>query len=756
MNQLSGNEKKSLPSRILVGGYKFFRDKLSLRTAVLLYILLALAVTKAVNPLPLQIVQHKVFDIYQMVKPRVERNYPVIIADIDEASLKEYGQWPWPRTRLAELINKLRQAGAIVIGFDILFAEQDRLSPPDLARAFPSLPEDARRQLLSMPSNDTVFAGAIRSNRVVLGISGLASERSAFKIEKLPPAKIATLGGDANPFLIKYPGRIPLIGELAKASAGIGLVNVVPESDGIVRRAPALAQVRGRTFLSLAMEMLRVATGTPTTLIKLDKNGILSVVLAGAQIPTDRHGQFWLHFTGHDPKRFISIGDFLDGKLPANAVANKLVLVGTTAIGLHDLKTTPLDPAMAGVEIHAQLIESILSNSLLSRPNYFIGLELLILMVVGLFLIFFVMRTNAIYGLVAGAVMAIIFFGISWYLFAHKNYLVDFFTPLAADFLLYFCIIAEKYYSEEKSRRAIRSAFAQYISPDLVTVLAKNPNQLVLGGETRRITIMFSDIRQFTKISEGYAGDPQALTRLMNRFLSPLSDEILATSGTIDKYIGDAIMAFWNAPLDDPNHTRHACKAALRMVRALRILNEQLEAEANESGRAFVPLRAGIGLNTGDCLVGNLGSTKRFNYSVLGDAVNLASRIEGLTKQYGVMILLGEATAQLVPEFALIEIDLVRPVGKDIPVRIFALLGDADVKEEIDFKNFKKLFEAMLQSYRAGAWAEASDKLSAAEMHQPAGFDLSALVVTYRERISEFTKLPPPKNWGGVYQAARK
>ena len=756
MNQNSGSEGKSRPLRAIAAAYRFVRGKLSLRAAVLLYILLALVAVKAVQPLPLKIAQEKVFDFYQSLKSRLERNYPVVIANIDEASLKAYGQWPWPRTRLAELVDSLRQAGAIVIGFDILFAEADRFSPPDLARAFPTLPKDARQQLLSMPSNDKVFADAMGKGRVVLGISALPHEGTPLTIEALSAAKIATLGGDASPFLLHYAGLIPLVSELAKASAGTGLVNVVPEADGIVRRAPALAEVDGHKFLSLPLEMLRVATGTPTTLVKLDQNGIQSVALAGAQIPTDRNGQFWLHFTRHDPKQFISIKDFLNGKLPASAVANKLVLVGTTAVGLHDQKTTPLDRTMAGVEIHAQLLESILSNALLSRPNYASGVELMVLVGVGLFLIVFVLRTGAIYGLIGGAAITAALVGLSWYLFAEKNLLIDLATPLSADFLLYVCIISEKYYSEEKSRRAIRSAFAQYISPELVNDLVKNPGQLVLGGESRNITIMFSDIRQFTKISESYAGDPKALTRLMNRFLSPLSDVILANAGTIDKYIGDAIMAFWNAPLDDPDHANHACLAALAMVKALSSLNKELEAEAKGSGRAFVPLRAGIGLNTGECLVGNLGSTQRFNYSALGDPVNLASRIEGLTKQYGVTVLLGESTAQFVPDLALLEIDLVRVVGKEIPARIYALLGDGSLKQEIGFRNFHRLFEAMLRHYRAGAWKEASDKLSAAELHQPKGFEFTMLIATYRDRIRQYGKSPPPADWDGVYQAAKK
>ncbi len=727
-----------------------------LNNYILFYILFAIVVIKIADPEIVKFMRHKVFDIYQTIEPRHETNFPVAIADIDEASLKAFGQWPWPRTRLAELTDKLTKSGAVVIGFDILFAEKDRLSPPDLAQQLPGLSPSARQELLAMPANDAVFAAAIHKARVVLGLSALQYDSNASAVEKLPAAKIATLGGDARPFLLRFPGAIPVVGDLAHAAAGLGLVNIVPEPDGIVRRAPALAQVAGRNFLSLSMELLRVATGTPTTLVKLDKNGITGVVVAHALLPVDRSGQFWLHYAGHKPRRFFSIKDFLDGKVPPARIANKIVLVGTTAVGLHDLKPTPLDAAVPGVEIHAELIESVLSNALLVRPNYAVGLELIVLVVVGLFLIVFVQRTGAVVGLLAGAVIACILMGASWYLFAYKNTLIDFATPMVANFLLYFCIITERYLNEEKSRRTIRSAFSRYLSPELVRRLAAHPEQLVLGGETRNISIMFSDIRQFTRISEGYAGDPQGLTTLMNRFLSPLTDEIMKTAGTIDKYIGDAIMAFWAAPLDDPDHAEHACVAALHMVDALNDLNRQLEVEAKEVGRDFVPLRAGIGINTGESVVGNLGSAQRFNYSVLGDAVNLASRIEGLTKQYGVTILVGETTARLVPELALVEVDLVRVVGKEVPVRIYAVLGDRDLKRSENFQAFLKAHEAALQSYRAKAWADAGIAFSRAEQLTPEGLDLSGLFETYRQRLRDYAMAPPPEDWDGVHRTDKK
>ena len=735
---------------------KGFLTRISLRYSILFYILFSFAALRIADPDVVKLTRHKVFDFYQTLEPRKESNFPVVIADIDEASLKAYGQWPWRRTLLAELIDKLTRAGAIVIGIDVLFAEKDRLSPPALARELPKLSQSARQELAAMPENDTVFADAMRRSRVVLGISGLQDPGAGEAAGKLPAARIATVGGKAAPFLVHYADLIPLVGELAHAASGVGLVNIVPETDGVVRRAPALGRVGGSNFLSLSVEMLRVATGASTTLVKLDKNGITGIAMAGALLPLDRNGQFWLHFAGHKPRRFFSIKDFLDGKVPPQRIANKIVLIGTSAVGLHDLKATPLDSAIAGVEVHAELIESILNNALLVRPNYATGLELMELIGVGLLLIVVVQRTGAVVGVLVGGVIGISLVGLSWYLFVHKNLLFDFTTPMVVNFILYSCIVVQKFYNEEKSKYAIRSAFSYYLSPDLVEKLAESPGQLVLGGETKTITIMFSDIRQFSTISEGFAGDPQALTSLMNRFLSPLSDEIQKTSGTIDKYIGDAIMAFWNAPLDDADHAEHACLAALGMVGALSDLNHQLEAEAREAGRGFMPIRAGIGINTGDCVVGNLGSDRRFNYSALGDAVNLASRIEGLTKQYGVTILAGESTVRLAPRLAFAEVDLVRVVGKDIPVRIYALLGDRTLREDEDFSAFLEAHEAALQSYRSQEWADAIRALARVEELAPKGLDLSGLFATYRERIREYALSPPPGDWDGVYRSQKK
>ncbi len=711
---------------------------------------------RAWDPLPVELFRLKSFDILQTLKPRQETLRAVIIVDIDEDSMEEYGQWPWPRTRLADVVRSIHKQGGVVAGFDILFPEHDRLSPSRLAEHWPGIDLSTRRSLEALLSNDQVFAKAISRGRVVLGQSGLNEETSVALKKYKGEAAFAYLGGDAKEFLLKFPGLLANIPVLEEAAHGHGLVTIRPAFDGVVRRIPSAMIAQGKVFPSFSLELIRVATGQSTLLLKRDEAGITSVVLAGSEIPTDRNGQIWVHFARSDPTRFISVSDLLADNVPKDFLKGKIVLVGTSAVGLHDLKATPLQSAVPGVELHAQLIESILTNTILIRPHYAIGVEVLLMFFVGLAIVILVPMLGALPVLITGAIMAAVLSAGSWYLFDQKRILIDVVLPLTSSFAIFFVLTFINYFREELQRNTIRGAFGQYLSPALVQQLTSNPDMLVLGGETREVTLMFSDVRQFTAISETYKDDPQGLTRLMNRFLTPLSDLIMENMGTIDKYMGDAIMAFWNAPLEDPQHAGNACSAALEMVKSLQELNVDLEREAKEAGRDFIPLKAGIGINTGVCLVGNLGSTRRFNYSALGDAVNLASRIEGLTKQYRMSILTGEDTVRLAPDHAFVEVDMIRVVGKQIPQRIYALLGGPDLGGNPNFQRFAKQHHEALGSYRAMDWAEAGRTLAAAEQDLPAGIDLTGLYDLYRERIREFQASSPPRDWDGVYVAKSK
>ena len=711
---------------------------------------------RAWDPLPVEVMRLKTFDFYQIAKPRTVTARPVVVIDIDEQSLDKYGQFPWPRTRLATLVEKLHKLGVTVISFDVLFPEADRMSPGSLSESMVGISDQMKTELGTLPSNDLVFGKAIEAGNVVLGQSGYPTDIGGEPGKWPSDATFAFLGGSPLPFIIKFPGLIQNVPELEDRAAGRGTVTILPEQDGIVRRVPAILTAKGKLMPTLSIEMLRVLTGKKTVLVKRDEGGLTSIVLAGLEVPTDERGRFWIYFSKHDPQRFVSVKAVLEDELPPGSLQGLLAVVGTSAVGLHDLKATPVDGAVPGAEVHAQLIENIQAQTILSRPNWALAVELLVIMVVGVAIVVLVPMLGAMTVMLLGAGVAAVLAAGSWFLFDKHRLLIDVVLPLGSSFAVFFVLTFVNYFRQELERNTIRGAFGQYLSPSLVQQLTQDPDMLVLGGETRQITVMFSDVRQFTAISETYRDDPQGLTTLMNRFLTPLTDVIMDHKGTIDKYMGDAIMAFWNAPLDDEEHAGNACDAALLMLAELQDLNTDLETEAAEAGRDFIPLKAGIGINTGTCLVGNLGSTRRFNYSALGDAVNLASRIEGLTKQYRLSILTGDDTVQLAKNHAFIEVDMIRVVGKKIPQRIFALLGGPELADSENFKNFLDLHERAINGYRAMEWADASFALASAEKDLPRGVDLTGLYGLYRDRIKQFKNNAPPKDWDGVYVATQK
>ena len=570
-------------------------------------------------------------------------------------------------------------------------------------------------------------------------------------------ASITTKGApDARTFLVYYPTLVRNLPILEQAAAGRGIFTQVEEHDGIVRRAPVIMHAGNAFVPSLSLEMLRVGTNSNSPLIRSNQNGIQSVNASRFRLPTDEHGRLWIHFNHVDPRRYVSARDVLQGNVAADRIRGKLVLVGTSAIGLSDNKTTPLDPVMPGVEVHAQIIESILTNALLSAPSWAIGAEIIAAVVFGLAIIIAAPMLPAAILIALGAILILGLIGLSWYFFAAHNLLIDFTYPLISSWLIYLVLTFVNYFREQKQRQQIRSAFGFYLSPPLVEQLAKSPDRLVLGGEERRMTILFSDVRGFTTISEHYKDDPQGLTQLMNRFLTPLTNAIIDRKGTIDKYIGDAIMAFWNAPLDDADHEANACDAALEMLARAEALNIELKREAETNGGVYMPLRIGIGLNSGPCVVGNMGSDFRFNYSVLGDTVNLASRLESRTKDYRLSMVIGSRTAERAKaKFATMEIDLIQVKGKKQPEVVFTVLGRAQTEEDPRCRDLRELNGQMLACYRKQQWDEAVTLIERCRKLGN-GFDVAGLYDMYEERIAMYRAEPPPPDWDGVYEAESK
>lgn len=655
--------------------------KLGLPRLVGLVVLLALTLVKYSDPAPLERFRLWVFDQYLIGKPREAGQSPVVVIDVDEKSLARIGQWPWSRAVLARLVDKIGEAGAAAIGFDIVFPEPDRLSPPRLADTLTGLTPEMRAGLKGEKDTDAVFAEAIARHRIVLGRSGLPQANAAQDGE--PHLPLAMIGGDPSDLLPAYPGMLRNLPAFERAASGVGMFSILSEPDGLIRRVPLAFNVEGKVVPALAIELLRVAMGGDALAIRRDSAGVVGVIVGGAMIPTERDGRFWVYYRSAIAKNYLSAVDILEERLAEGSLKDKLVLIGSSAIGLQDIRATPISAATPGVEVHAQLLETIIGNQQLTRPHLALGIEVVAGLVLGLMMIILVPRLGTLPVLALGFVMAAATWWAGWLLFDRYRLLIDTVYPLLAGLGVFLTLVFLNYWREERQRHGIRTAFQHYLAPALVEKLADQPSLLRLGGETRELTVLFSDMRDFTRIAEGLKGDPQALTALMNRLLTPLSDAITREGGTIDKYMGDAVMAFWNAPLDVPDHAARAARAALAMRERLARLNEVLRREAEERGLPVpAPMEIGIGINTGPCVVGNMGSDFRFDYSALGDSVNLASRLEGLTAQYGEPILIGEATAAAIAgRFALREIGTVQVKGKAEATRIFALAGEVTAKE---------------------------------------------------------------------------
>ncbi|XDA97065.1 adenylate/guanylate cyclase domain-containing protein [Sulfitobacter sp. LCG007] len=722
------------------------------------------------DPLPLEALRNFSFDLYHQSRPRDFTPLPVTILDLDDRSIEEIGQWPWPRTRFAELVDLAMQAGAAAIAFDIVFSEPDRLSPPQIARDNPGLPPDVAARMREMPDNDAILAEAFARGRVVAGQTSVRTAAgNRDEKQKMIDVPHAEIGPDPRPFLLGFPDVVLNLPALERAAAGHGMFSARPDRDGIYRRAPVVMVVQDQLRLGLTAELLRVATGGEPFAVRTNEAGVEGVVVARQFVPTAADGTIWPYLTPSNRARYVPASDLLMGRMPEGRLAGHLVLVGTSAIGLEDFRATPLGVSMAGVEIHAQILENILSASALVRPNYTVAVELVTTFVLCMLVIVFAPRLSGRVLIASSGLLLLAYVGTSYYLFWTSRILLDPTYPVLSTFIAYLIISTVNYLREERQRRHIRSAFGQYVSPDLVEQLSVEGAQVTLGGETRDLTLLFSDVRGFTAIAEDFKDDPEALTRLMNEFLTLLCRAILDNHGTIDKFMGDAVMAFWNAPLDNPDHVRAACRSALRMIEDVSAFNHRRAALAAvhqlaAGDRPIAPsermhrIDVGIGINTGSCVVGNMGSDTRFDYTALGDPVNVASRLEGQSRYYGAAIILGETTArQVVGEFALLELDLIRVVGKAVPENIFALLGDQKMRSEPAFKDCFARNTQMLQSYRARDWDAAEIQLDdLSRRFDTLKLGLSPYLDLYRTRIAELRASPPGADWNGIYSSTKK
>jgi len=753
---------------------RFLKSAFSLDRLLGLLLLAALVALKYWDPYPVQFMRDKVFDMYQQAKPRElpppERK-PVTIIDIDEQSLTEIGQWPWPRTTIAKLIQNTMQMGAAVIAFDMVFAEPDRLSLANVAKTAIGLDNETRQKLEKSRSNDEILASVIKRSRVVLGQAGRQEEVEGQ--EDRPPVK-KTVGVlqakgalDPRAYLPTFPymtRNLPVLEEAAKGpTGGYGMFNAIPDRDGIIRNVPAFFVHNKVIYPSLAAEIMRVVTGKRNIVIRADVAGVQKVGIHKAlTVETDQYGRIYPYFALHDPDKYVSASEILNGTADPAKMKGKITIVGTSAVGLKDIRSVPTDGVIPGVEVHAQILEAAFNKAYLKRPGYYLAAELAFIIVAGLLMVILVpwvgaKWTAALLVIVAGGAG-----GASWYMFAEQLHLLDASYAIATVLVIYMTLTYTGYAREEAQRRQTKDAFSKYLSPDMVSRVAENPDELKLGGDQREMTLLFCDVRGFTTISEQF--DAVGLTSLINKLLTPLTNVILERHGTIDKYMGDCIMAFWNAPLDDEDHEYHGCTSALAMLAEMHPLNDRLEQEAAEEGRKHIPLKVGLGLNTGPCVVGNMGSDMRFDYSVLGDAVNLAARLEGQSKSYGMNVVLGPTTRDAVEDrLATIDLDFIQVKGKTEGVYIYGLMGDEELRADPKFLDIKQKVEKAMEFYRNQQWDDADYlfkhlRTLGDDEHKPWTLDanLDVLCDLYEERITEYKRTPPPADWDGVFIATTK
>lgn len=641
------------------------------------------------------------------------KNDDIVLVNIGEQSLQENGQWPWPRQDMGELIRDLNASGAKSIALVLFFPEEDRMGgDQDLA--------------------DAIKAG----NNVLMAQTAGQIGETAGKQQKL-----AVIGGDPKPFVFTWPKMIRSIDILEESAAATGMAIVRPEVDSVVRRAPLIVRVGDTIYPNVTMQALGVATGKNTIQIKMGPAGIDKIRVQGIKpMTTDANGRIWMTWNN----QFDSIE--ASDTASFDRVYDKHVIVGLDAAGLTTMISTP-----AGLkqphEIQANLLATAIDNRNIYEPATSILIELAIILGVGIMLMIAVPLMQYIFPaiLAFGSMGGVIYYSLDSF---KTGMLIDASYPVLAIFLIFSHLVYNKFIREAAQRRLISKQFGTYLSPDMVKQLQKNPDLLKLGGETRDLSIMFTDVRGFTAISEHYGKDVQGLTAIMNRYMTAMTAKILENKGTLDKYIGDAQMAFWNAPLDNPSHAKDAVKTALEMLGSLDAFNKEVSAEG------VPPFGMGLGINTGSVVVGNMGSDQRFDYTCLGDSVNLASRLEGQSKPYAVAMVIGPNTyEQVKDEYLCLLLDLIAVKGKKEGSYIYTVINADDSQKKLWLED-KSAHDHMMDDYFAQRFKEAAKQCQS--LKGRFGGQMDGFYDMWAERCVEMSKSKPGPGWDKVYRATSK
>jgi len=671
-------------------------------------VLLGLVALRVNDPFFIETARLKTIDYYQRTQPKqISEN--IVVVEIDEKTLDKEGQWPFPRQTIAKAIKKAFDNQAQLVVLPVIFAEKDRFN------------------------GDDELTEVLKTYPVIL------SQSAANKGKGQPvPRGVATIGENINDWLFEYNAAIGPTKQLGEAAAGVGMLLTAPEVDGVVRRLPLIVQINKELYPTIPLEMLRVLAGDPSYQARINEAGVDAVRIPQFKtIKTDEHGRVWINFKYEFPSLSFADSDW-------SKVKDKVVMLAPTAEGLSNTVATSVN-IRYGYEIPLFVAQMVADDARLERPSQFNLYELLYGSLAGLAVI--LMLISGPYWLAgifyAVLVAAPVKFG---FMSFAKGQLFDYSWIIITVSVLFMISAFLRFISEFKQKQLIKKQFGTYLAPALVEKLQKNPGLLRLGGDERELSIMFTDVRGFTTISEHYGKNVQGLTMIMNRYMTAMTESILKNDGTLDKYIGDAQMAFWNAPLDDTNHAKNAVKTALEMLKRLDSFNEEISKEG------VPPFGMGLGINTGSVVVGNMGSTQRFDYTCLGDHVNLASRLEGQSKPYGVRIIIGPRTAEHIKnDYQTLELDLIAVKGKKEGVKIFTVLENSMDEDKI--KHIYRMHDGFLCDYRAQKWDNA---ITLAESLQKNNPELKKYYSMMIERIAELREKGLTKDWDGVYVATSK
>jgi adenylate cyclase len=691
---------------------------------------------------------------FQLLTPsRPEGQVPIVVVDIDEQSIKQEG-WPWSRGKVAALITALEKQGVALIGFDVVFSEPQE-NPVDRLLASNAFSPVTRADLLAgreQFDNDAKLAGVVSAHTVL----GYFLHADGVRAGKLPQPFLELDPAESNNWRVRaLPDYTSNLEAIMSRTLSAGFVTALPDSDGVIRRSPLVLRHDNALYASLSLELARLYLKAPFLKLKTipcrgEKTCVQNIQLGGHMVPTDEHGQALIPYKGRRGSfTYVSATRALHGDVPAGILNGAIVIVGTSALGLADLRTTPLETQYPGVEVHANLLDAILQSSaghnyFYSRPDWEPGATFVLLLVSGLLLALTLPKLEPSYMLVVtGAWFIVLMLGdFALWKAAHLD------LPMAAILLMAFLIssfnIVFGFLKTNNQKREIKAMFGQYVPPAHVEHMLGNPEAISLEGESREMSVLFSDIRNFTTLSEGL--NAQALKQLLNQFFTPITQTIFDNNGTIDKYVGDMVMAFWNAPLADPRHPHNAILTALAMQKQVEALKPQFAASG------LPEINIGIGINTGYMNVGDMGSEFRRAYTVLGDAVNLGSRLESITKFYSVKILVGESTYAQAPEFLYRRVDRIIVKGKTEPITVYepvCLLSDASASRR---ERVEKYNEA-IGYYFAQQW-DAADSILRELLAQDPERQLYRIFI---DRISELRKHPDmTMSWSGVYEHKSK